>query len=352
MRKFHSKGLTMLSVLFILAITSLMVVVINEMAKYDNEITATQNLDNINANKIALLGAQFAINETNYNSNFASDYTSGVPAISNYSILNGTLDITYTGDLDNGPLAILVVARYANSTRSITINLYKVPQRRMLLIEPTSDSQFNARLSALENLGWDVTTVLENDITGPSDNIFARNWNMLYIPSGISFNIQNLSTLATPIVTEILQNTGNLGLLTSNISPSNTTTDALLTLPTSQTDTPGNATTVSSSNFNFKYVNNSDIASSAVLEFTNNNFSALEQSQRSVMFWVAQNSTLGDGVTLAPQARIALNMEPNVTYPWTLLNANGLSLLSNLIEHVGCSSTSCFAFEIRDIAFH
>lgn len=120
----QQQGISMLSFLFILSISSLFIFVVTDNTKLTNELKVPIMFDALKAQNIAEIGAYFANQEILNNNNLATNYTSGTPALNNVEYLDGNLTVTFTGDLTNKPITIESIGSYNNTKKVIRYTVY------------------------------------------------------------------------------------------------------------------------------------------------------------------------------------------------------------------------------------
>ena len=364
MKTKYNNGFSFISVLFILAVTSLFVTVINEQRSATSLDISVSLLDANIANQIAVLGTHLGLNELATNINYTSDYTSDVPVLDEmdtstiFGISSGTITLKFvgtSGNISDQQLLIISTGTFGNATRTITLTINKVTNKRMLMIEPifSTDSQFNTRRDSFENLGWEITTVPENSITfgGASlDPILQISWNLIYIPQNITIDKNEFNEVNSPIVAESIDNTQNFGILASSTTFDDVFTTTLEAQATSQNYSMGTVISFSTINTYFKNLKNVNLVSDAIKEFSDSNISQTQQNDEPIIVWLPEGGIIADS-TPSPNARIVLNNIPNDTYPWSMYTASGLSAFNTILSNISCQYTNCFIYEIRHIEY-
>ncbi len=364
----NTNGFSMLSALFIIAITSFFVTIINEQRNTTSLNVSIVLLDANIANKIAELGIQLGLNELKNNLNYATEYTSAVPILDTqstttiFSITGGTISLSLTGsegDLNSDQIFITSTGTYNDSTRTIILTINKIENKKMLMIEPvtSTDSQFNSRKTTFENLNWEVTTVTENSITvgGETlDPILLLSWNVIYIPQNISIDKNAFTDVDSPVATETISNEANFGILTTEVLYPDTLASTIEANIASQTYEPGTTITFSTTNIQFKMLLLNVFVSGIIHEFsphgTITEFPAIDPSTVSIISWLPKDTLRSDS-SPSPNARIILNIVPSDIYPWSLYTSAGISALDTVLDHVVCQYTNCYIYEIRNVDY-
>jgi hypothetical protein len=347
-------GYTSLSVVFIILIASFFVVIVNEQRKYENNLSIA-SLDMNTANLIAELGVQLGLNEIKNQINLLS-YTSG-EAIFQDQDTSGLLGITggkltlvlagIDGDLSDNQILVTATGVYNNSTRTIVMTVNKVLSKKMLMIQPVfdADSQFNDRISSFQNMGWEITTIPENNDPLELEPTITLPWDLIYLPNNITMDKETFYNNSSPIATELISNDGHFGIIDGTLSYQDNFTSNLYANSTTQTHTPSELINFSNNNTHFKTIDPSLFVTGVIQEF-----SPTLSGLLSVISWLPKNAVRSDS-SLTPNARIILNIVPSDSYPWNLYINTGISALDKTLTYISSISTSNYVYEVQDITY-
>lgn len=339
----NNDGIVVIAAVFLLAITSLFVSIIQKNKRQNFEIvraySSMAEIDNIL--KFATIFISKQIQE---DIDFANKYQaysdSQTSIVDSLSINNASVSINLSGDLTQGPIIVTITVSKNSITRSLSITFAKNSQvKRMAIIADTRmNPDITDRVAFFQQAGWDI-----NLITRTSDllDVLSTNYyDVIYLTNSINIARNTLTSLHTTVVTESINNSDNMDLLLSS-TIFTTINSNMLTSQNSSTFYAANTEVNVSTSPSFDSIVASSLVQDAIIQFSSTD--AVEPLLNPVIIWLPKGSNTSNGITI--QDRLYLNF----TSSWDNLEESGKNLIANLVDQSVCANYNCTYPVIKNI---